>query len=185
MPDLLYPLSPLAAKAPASAAAALEVLPPVARFSFRGREEAIGPAGAAFGVALPREACRFARNGERLAAWLGPDEWLLTAEGADPLSLFTELEGALAGRPHALVDISDRSLGIAVEGPEAAYVLAQGCPLDLSLATFPVGMATRTLYAKVDIVLMRESETRFRLDVWRSFAPYLWGQLEEARREFA
>ncbi|MBS7545258.1 sarcosine oxidase subunit gamma [Ancylobacter oerskovii] len=185
MSDLLFPLGALAAAVPDIAAARLSAIPPCTRLAFRGREAAIGPAGAAFGVDLPRTACRFTRSGTRLAAWLGPDEWLLLAEEADPAALFADLETALAGLPHALVDVSDRSLGIALEGPRAAYVLNQGCPLDLDTAAFPVGMSTRTVFAKAEIVLLREAPERFRLEVWRSFAPYVWGLLEEARRELA
>ncbi|GLK82144.1 sarcosine oxidase subunit gamma [Ancylobacter defluvii] len=185
MSDLISPLGTLAATAADIAAARLSVIAPATQLSFRGREAAIGPAGAGFGVDLPRQACRFARSGARLAAWLGPDEWLLIAEDADPAALQADLQAALAGLPHALVDVSARALGIAVEGPRAAYVLNQGCPLDLDEAAFPVGMATRTVFAKAEIVLMRETPERFRVEVWRSFAPYAWGLLEEARREFA
>lgn len=186
MSDLTFPLTALAAEAASIPAAQLALLPPMARLALRGREAALAPAGAAFGVELPREACRFARSGARSALWLGPDEWLLTAEGgADSAALYGEMEGALAGLPHALVDVSDRSLAFTVEGPRAAYVLNQGCPLDLDLSAFPVGMVTRTVFAKAQIVLMRESETRFRLDVWRSFAPYVWSLLEDARRELS
>ncbi|MCB4770987.1 sarcosine oxidase subunit gamma [Ancylobacter sp. Lp-2] len=185
MSDLLFPLTALAATASDLPAARLSALPPATRLVFRGRESAVGPAGIAFGAELPRQACRFKRSGDRLAAWLGPDEWLLIAEDADPAALIAEIEPAVFGLPHALVDVSSRSLGIALEGPRAAYVLNQGCPLDLSEAAFPVGMVTRTVFGKAEIVLLRETPERFRLDVWRSFAPYVWGLLEEARRELA
>ncbi|MEI9983604.1 MAG: hypothetical protein WDN69_10620 [Aliidongia sp.] len=54
-------------------------LPPAARFNFRGRDAAVDAAGSAFGVMLPRQACRAASSGSRAALWLGPDEWLLMA----------------------------------------------------------------------------------------------------------
>jgi heterotetrameric sarcosine oxidase gamma subunit len=44
-------------------------------------------------------------------------------------------------------------------------------------------MGTRTLLGKADIVLWRTAADVFRIEVWRSFAPYVWACLEEARRE--
>ena len=57
--------------------------------------------------------------------------------------------------------------------------------LDLHLDAFPVGMCTRTLFGKAEIVLWRTGEETFHIEVWRSFAPYLLGCLNEAAREFA
>ncbi len=180
-----YPIVPLEALAAASrpgAGASLRLLPAAARLSFRGREAAIEPAGAAFGVGLPRQACRFAAAGTRAALWLGPDEWILLAPGESPAPLVETIEAALTGLPHALVDVSSRSVGIELSGPRAAFVLNQGCPLDLALEAFPVGMCTRTVFAKAEIVLRRTATDVFLIDVWRSFAPYIWQLLEEARR---
>lgn len=165
------------------ASAKLTLLGQAARLAFRGREAAIGPAGEAFGVALPREACRRNDANGRFALWLGPDEWLLIVPGAEPKPIFEAIEEATAGLPHALVDVSSRSLGIEIAGPKAAFVLNQGCPLDLHLSAFPVGMCTRTVFHKSEIVLVRHAEDVFHLDVWRSFAPYVWQLLEEASRE--
>lgn len=184
----LAPARPLAALAAASRAipsARLTALGDAARLVFRGREAAIGPAGEAFGVALPREACRFSAAGGRFAFWLGPDEWLLLAPGTEPAPLFAAIEAATAGLPHSLVDVSARSVGIEIAGDKAAFVLNQGNPLDLSLDAFPVGMCTRTVFHKAEIVLVRHAPDVFHIDVWRSFAPYVWELLEDARRELA
>ncbi|WP_421699675.1 sarcosine oxidase subunit gamma [Ancylobacter sp.] len=184
----LAPARPLGALAAASRvlpAARLSALGDAARLVFRGREAAIGPAGEAFGVALPREACRFNAANGRFAFWLGPDEWLLLAPGAEAAPLFAAIEAATAGVPHALVDVSARSVGIEIAGDKAAFVLNQGNPLDLSLDAFPVGMCTRTVFHKAEIVLVRHAPDVFHIDVWRSFAPYVWELLEDARRELA
>jgi sarcosine oxidase subunit gamma len=156
-----------------------------ARFVFRGREAAIGPAGDAFGTALPRRRGAYSVSGDRIALWLGPDEWLLLVPGAtDPVPIAAAIEAATAGVPHSLVDVSHRQLCIEVSGPEAATVLAAGCPLDLSVAAFPVGTATRTVLAKAEIVLARTGPDVFHIEVWRSFSAYVWNYLDEARREF-
>lgn len=162
-----------------------EVLPPASRFVLRGRPAAIEAAGGAFGAAMPRQACRAAAAGQgRAALWLGPDEWLLLAPQADGAALAAGLERAMEGHPHSLVDVSHRQAGIEVSGSAAAAALNAGCPLDLDAEAFPTGMCTRTLLAKAEIVLWRTAPATFRIEVWRSFAAYVWGVLDEATREF-
>ena len=129
----------------------------MARFSLRGPES-------------------FAAEGAT-ALRLGPDEFLLLLpEGEAPV-----LDVAV---PCSLVDISHRQVGIVLEGPAAADMLNAGCPLDLDEAAFPIGMATRTLFMKVDIVLWRVGPQKFHVEVWRSFAPYVWSLLEVIGQEY-
>ena len=75
--------------------------------------------------------------------------------------------------PHALIDISDRQSALTVSGPLAADVLNTGCPLDLDIHAFPVGMCTRTLMAKAEVILWRTTPDTFRMECQRSFADYL------------
>jgi sarcosine oxidase subunit gamma len=77
------------------------------------------------------------------------------------------------------VDISHRQFALEVSGPNAATILNGACPLDLDVSEFPVGMCTRTVLAKADIVLWRKREDVFHLEVWRSFAGYVSGILTE------
>jgi sarcosine oxidase subunit gamma len=81
----------------------------------------------------------------------------------------------------SVTDVSDRSVGIILEGARAAEVLATGCPLDLD--HFAIGRATRTIYETVEIVIVREAMDRFHIEVWRSFAPWLWTALATAATE--
>ena len=170
-----------ARRGPLADHAAVSLAPPAVRFSFRGPAEAARAAGPAFGCHLPVEACRATQTGDRAALWLGPDEWLLLSlDGTAPETLARTIEAAVGDIPHALVDISHRQVGIEVFGPAAAQLLNTGCPLDLALPAFPVGMATRTVLAKVDITLWREAEDRFRLEAGRSFSPYVVALLKAA-----
>jgi sarcosine oxidase subunit gamma len=166
-------------------AAALEVLPDATKLSFRGRPSAVQAAGEAFGIQLPQTACRFGVKGNRSAYWLGPDEWLLHATGEHASEPFATLERALAGHSYSLVDVSHRSDAFALSGPSSEYILNHGCPLDLSHRSFPVGMCTRTILGKATILLSRQQTDTFHIDVWRSFAPYVWQLLDEARSELA
>jgi sarcosine oxidase subunit gamma len=156
-------------------------LPFAMRLILRGGPDVIGPVAEAFGVAPPTKPMGSAASGERAALWLGPDEWLLIAEdGAD---VQAKLESALGDVFHSLVDVSHRQVGLSVEGPGAARLLAAGCPLDLDLRAFSVGMSTRTLLVKAEIGLWRREENLFRIEVLRSFAPYVARILDEASRD--
>ena len=84
----------------------------------------------------------------------------------------------------SIVDVSHAMTGIAVSGSRAAWAINAFCALDLHLVAFPVGMCTRTVLGKAEIVLWRTAAENFRIEVARSFAPYVWACLEEARREF-
>ena len=106
----------------------------------------------------------------------------MIAEGADPAPLGAMLESVLDGTAHSLVDVSHRQIGLIASGPAAARALNAGCPLDLDLKAFPVGMATRTLFDKAEIVLWRRAESAFHVEVWRSFAPHVVASLAEAAR---
>lgn len=141
--------------------------PAMTRHVLRGRPQALAAAETALGFALPREACRAASLNGVHALWLGPDEWLLLAAPQG------QLETAMAGLPHALVQVTDRQIGLTLTGPEAEAILSAGCPLDLDVSAFPVGMCTRTVLAKAEIVLWRTEAATFHIEVWRSFGSYL------------
>jgi sarcosine oxidase subunit gamma len=163
----------------------LAAAPPAARFILRGSAAVAEAVSAPFGAPLPH-AINTASTGSdgRAAFKIGPDEWLLVAPGGDAGDLFAAIEGAGA-EPHSLVDVSHRQTAILVEGPRAADTLNAAVPLDLSPEAFPVGMATRTIFEKAEIVLWRPGPQVFRIEVWRSFSPYVLGLIEEVRQENA
>ena len=199
-----------ARRAPAIANTAwLKPLPPATRFSFYGDAGARAAAAAVWGGEFSEEACRAHAHSTRAPLWLGPDEYLLLdfaagAPGAAPCAtgaasasagsppddahaaaeLAAALERALGTLPHSLVDISHRQFALEVSGPHAAAILNGACPLDLDIGEFPIGMCTRTVLAKADIVLWRTDEDTFHLEVWRSFAGYVTGILSEIAAEF-
>jgi sarcosine oxidase subunit gamma len=158
------------------------VAPFAARWILRGGPEVSAPAGAAFGAIPPLAPLRAAAQGARAALWLGPDEWLLLAEDDEP-SLGVAVEAALAGVAHALTDVSHRQCAIELSGPGAARLLNAGVPLDLDPDAFPVDMVARTLLLKAEITLWRREAERFRLEVARSFAPYVAAVLTASARD--
>jgi sarcosine oxidase, subunit gamma len=129
------------------------------------------------GFALDIPVNRGAKTGERLAARLGPDEWLLVAPAEDAPDF-----SALEGRHHSLVDVSHRYAAYAVEGERAPLILAAGCPLDLHPDVFTAGTATRTLLGKAEIILWRLGQpASYRVECARSFGPYVERFLDQAR----
>jgi sarcosine oxidase subunit gamma len=184
MPDMAIgtPVLTATMKAPGVEA---EMAASLARFIFRGDEAARKAAGNAFGAALSEVACRASIWSERAALWLGPDEFLLLAPDGEGRAIEAAIAEALGDTPHSLVDVSHRQTAINLSGPASTTLLALGCPLDLDASVFPVGTCTRTVFAKAEITLWRRDETRFHVEVWRSFAPYVWGLLGEALMELS
>ena len=162
----------------------LRPLPALARFILRGGPSVVTAAGAAIGIVIDQSACRASQTAAGAALWLGPDEYLLLAPAAEEHARRALLEEALRLMPHSLVEVSHRQTGLEISGPHAADILNSGCPLDLDLVAFPVGMCTRTVLAKAEIVLWRTAAAAFHIEVWRSFTDYVACFVDEAARDF-
>jgi sarcosine oxidase subunit gamma len=163
----------------------MRAVPPAMRFILHGDSQVRAAAAPIWGVAFAEQACRAMLQGERATLWLGPDEFLLLGADEESAEAVSDtLERALVDLPHALVNISHRQFALEISGPHATTVLSGACPLDLHLREFPVGMCTRTVLAKADIVLWRTREDAFHVEVWRSFNSYVTGVLREIAREF-
>ena len=171
------PLAP-----PAIDGFSLEFAPPAARFILRGDVACAKAAGEAFGVPLPTTPCRAAQSDDRTAIWLGPDEWLLIATSEEPETTGAIFASALADRLYSLVDVSHRQRGLILRGRKSARALSAGCPLDLRPDAFPPTMAARTIFAKSEIVLWRQTDEGFHVEVWRSFCDYVVALLYESAR---
>jgi sarcosine oxidase, subunit gamma len=143
----------------------IALAPPMTRYSLRARQ------GQALETLLGIKVPKKIGATEGGIACLGPDEWLMRASVGTSIPMG-------AGLAVAVTDVSERSLCLIVEGPEAARIIMSGCPQDLD--TVPVGKASRTIYESVEIILIRETEDRFHVEVWRSFASWLWTALTQA-----
>jgi sarcosine oxidase, subunit gamma len=168
---------PLAGKAVGGAGVTLTAAPEAFRVNLRAGAQAVAALSKALGVTLPKKPKTSSAKGSRHALWLGPDEWLIIDDAADPMGNCAKVKAA-----HSAVDVSHRNTAIVVSGPNAADVLSAGCPQDLSLEAFPVGSCSRTVLGKTEIVLYRTSEQDFRVEVWRSFSCYAFDFLEAAAR---
>jgi len=171
--------SVLAGRHGGSSAVRLTSAAPATRVALRAPQASLQALSAALGVTIPNVPKTSGRSGGRSVLWIGPDEWLVIDEsGAD-------LMAALSGvsEMHSATDVSHRNVGIIVSGPGAELALASGCPQDLSLATFPVGACSRTIFGKAEIILFRTEDDTFRVECWRSFATFVFGLLSEGAED--
>lgn len=156
---------------------------PASRISLRARPEAVAALSKALGIKLPDQPktsvrSTAAKTKQRVALWLGPDEWLVIDEaGADLMGACAKAKGL-----HAAVDVSHRNTAIIVSGQGAEAVISAGCPQNLSLDAFAVGACSRTILGKAEIVLLREEDNVFRVECWRSFSAYVLAFLSDAAR---
>ena len=132
------------------------------RYSLRGELAALQTFTS---VPLPSKIGDVSDHEAGMAIMLGPDEWLLL--GA--------ITGGGTGQAVSITEITERQIGITLEGPRATEILMSGCPLDLE--RMAVGRGARTIYETVEIVVMKRGAAQYHIEVWRSFAPWFWAAL--------
>lgn len=153
-------------------------LPTAVHLVLQGRVAALDAAAKAMGIDAPPSMLATATGSGGTLLRLGPFELSVLPS----TEARTVLEAALAELPHSLVEVSNRNVAFELEGPSAADILATLSPLDFSLQSFPVGMATRTLLDKAGALIWRTAPQVFHVEIWRSFAPYIETQLREVGR---
>lgn len=165
MSDVLTRAEPVPSTPYVAAGVTVALAPPMARYSLRARQaQALETL---LGVKVP---LKVGATDSGIAC-LGPDEWLVRAEAGTNIPIG-------AGLAVSVTDVSERSICLVVEGPRAVEIVKTGCPLDLE--QFAVGRATRTIFETVEIIVIRETQDRFHLEVWPSFSFWLWTALTTA-----
>jgi len=113
---------------------------------------------------------------------LGPDEWLVVAEGETDIE--AALREVLTGDRDAIVDVSDQRTTFELAGPHAREILAMGCSVDLHPRVFGPGRHVETMLARAGVILLQVDDApTFRLLVRRSFAAYMAAWLADATIE--
>ncbi|GGD26747.1 sarcosine oxidase subunit gamma [Aureimonas glaciei] len=171
-------LEALAGHYAAGPGVSLVPIPARTHVSLRAHPDAVSAVAAALGLSLPDQPKTSVVAEGMAALWLGPEDWLLV--GGPPASQLIAAVEASGTALHSAVDVTDRYVGIRIEGPAAEAVLSSNCPQDLRPQTFPVGAVSRSVLAKAEIVIWRPSESEFEILCVRSFADYVWGLLTEA-----
>jgi sarcosine oxidase subunit gamma len=132
------------------------------------------------GLPLPLAPNRVTVMGATRILGLGPDEWLVTAEGGAP-DLLPRLERAVAGRRAAVTDLSASRVTLEIAGGGARALLAAGCGLDLHPRVFGPGQCAQTLLARVQVILDQLGDAPYyRMLVRRSYAGWLADWLIDA-----
>ena len=165
MADLLTRIDPVPADAFAFSGGTMALALTEKRYSLRGEVAALQAFTA---VPLPSKIGDVSERGAEQAIMLGLDEWLLLGT----------VSGDSAGQAVSITEITERQITITLEGPRATEILMSGCPLDLE--RMAVGRGTRTIYETVEIVVIKRGAEQFHIEVWRSFAPWLWAALVAA-----
>lgn len=168
---------PLASRALPGAEAPVSIRPveDCARFILRIDPQNIAAASSVWGAGLPPTLGGLGCGSGRIATCIGPDEWYLIAPLTEQDAIESAFAALYATTIHSLVDVSHREVGIAVEGREAA--LALQASIAFEIAAMPVGSGCRTIIDRVQIILLREEQDRFRVEVWHSFSDHVWNLL--------
>lgn len=145
------------------------------RFSLRFKEQNFEAVKNVTNIDLPPQIGGTSKSNGLLCFCLGPDEWMILCDGVDLPAKFLS-----APQPYSLVDVSHRNVALEVCGEGSVAMLNIGCPLDLSLNSFPVGKVSRTIFERAEVILYRISESCFHVEMWRSFAPYVLRILEKS-----
>jgi sarcosine oxidase, subunit gamma len=103
--------------------------------------------------------------------WLGPDEWLVVADPGRAAAIARELDTALTGHHHSVIDVGANR--IAFDLTDGLELLASGCGLDLDPTRWRPGMCAQTLVGQAQVILHRRDERTTRIFVRPSFAGYL------------
>ncbi|MSP66522.1 MAG: sarcosine oxidase, gamma subunit [Alphaproteobacteria bacterium] len=136
----------------------------------------------AFSLDLPPGPRRIAARGVAFTG-VGPDQWLVAAEGDARRDFVARLGAALAGRA-AVADQSDGRVVLEVSGPRVLDALAKGIPVDLHPAVFTAGAAANTLVAYIGVQITRIGDALvYELMASRSLAGSLWSWLATSAAE--
>jgi sarcosine oxidase subunit gamma len=107
--------------------------------------------------------------------WLGPDGWLVVGDRGTEGAIERELQSALAGQHHSIVDVSaNRTVFDLTDGLDQ---LASGCGLDLDPSRWRPGMCAQTLFGGAQVILHQLDERTTRVFVRPSFTGYVMDRL--------
>ena len=132
-------------------------------------------------LGFPTMPNRVSGNMTRGVLWLGPDEWLVVGLAGTAAATIAELEDALDGVHHAVVDVSENRVVLELHGANRHELLASGCSLDLDpRGGWEPGVCAQTTFARTQVIL-QELAGATRVFVRPSFAHYLIDRLLAAR----
>jgi len=128
---------------------------------------------------FPAEPNRSTANDRMTLCHIGANRWLLLADLAAETPLLAALRPAEAPPHISIVRISDTLTFFAIAGPDAAEVMAMGCPMDLHPSVFGPDATSFTEVFGLR-ALVRRSDGGFDVAVDRSYADLIDDYLTRA-----
>ena len=113
-------------------------------------------------------------SGDKAAAWMSPDEYLLILPYAETDAALVAIAGAMAEAHHLAVPVSDARAVFRIEGAKADQVLAKLSPVDFD--KMGPKELRRTRAAQVAAAFWA-ADGGYTLVCFRSVAPYVMGLL--------
>jgi sarcosine oxidase subunit gamma len=151
---------------------------PLGMISLRAKADVPGLAQAfkALEMTLPEQR-RIVVAGERAAAWMSPDEYLLILPYAQVADAMASLAFNLAGQHHLAANVSDARAVFRIEGAKADQVLRKITPVDID--AMAAGEMCRSRAAQVAAAFWQDG-AGYTLVCFRSVAGYMMGLLSHA-----
>lgn len=161
----------------------LSLVPTEARFNLRVRPSSLASLSSSLDLRMPERMGQIVRSQTTKVICVGPDEWMISTTLMAGSELKRKLEDASRATVMSVVDITDRMCSLRVAGPKAAYCIQGACPHEVS--AMPVDTATRTLFEQADVLVEREDQAVFRLEMLRSWSTHVASLMSIIGREVA
>ncbi len=116
---------------------------------------------------------------------VAPDTWFIHSALHAAADLLPAVRSGCGRRSYAVTDVSDAFVTLAIDGAQAAALIARGCGLDLSVESFGQSACARTRLAQLPVLLRRTASERFECMVDRPAGQYLHDWLEDAAAAIA
>ncbi len=156
--------------------ARIQEVGPLGMISLRAKPDAKTLAKAvkgATGCTMPAQR-RIVLNGDRAAAWMSPDEYLLVVPYGETSAALAAIASAMGAEHHLAAVVSDARAVFEVTGSKSAQVLRKLMPVDFE--TLAPSEMRRTRAAQVAAAVWAV-EGGFRVVCFRSVAGYMMGLL--------
>lgn len=141
----------------------------------------IEAASRVLGAALPTTPCAFTQSATAKLLWLSPDEWMVVCSRSGLQGLLRDLNQALSGARHQVVDNSGGYTQVYVQGRHARDLLSHATVYDV--AALDHGRVVGTTFGKSSVYLHRQGDG-YLLLLRRSFADYIWRYLVRAAQPY-
>ncbi len=136
------------------------------------------------GFELPLAPNTWSGDDDLRACWLGPNEWLLIANGGAD-EWIAKLREVHNKRFVSLTEVSGGQTVLQLSGERVRDVFAKGCTLDFHPRVFATGQCAQSTMGKATALYIQTDDAPvYEVVVRRSFSDYIGLWLEDAAHEF-